>query len=69
MQGKSWTGCQAFARHTHSHTTDLEMTISMKHISLDWGKKPKYPEEMPGMGGIFKLHTHRAEVGIDQLTL
>ncbi|KAK3506896.1 hypothetical protein QTP70_031033, partial [Hemibagrus guttatus] len=33
---------------TQSHTTDnLEMPINIPCMSLDWGRKPEYPEETP----------------------
>ncbi|KAK3540674.1 hypothetical protein QTP70_034595, partial [Hemibagrus guttatus] len=36
---------------TQSHTTDnLEMPINLPCMSLDWGRKPEYPEETPRHG-------------------
>ncbi|KAK3551379.1 hypothetical protein QTP70_016643 [Hemibagrus guttatus] len=60
MQDTPWTECQPIAGHTHihshsltqSHTTDnLEMPINLPCMSLDWGRKPEYPEETPGALG------------------
>ncbi|KAK3562423.1 hypothetical protein QTP86_034065, partial [Hemibagrus guttatus] len=64
--------------HTHSHsltqsyTTDnLEMPINLPCMSLDWGRKPEYPEETPEARGEHanSTHTPTAEAGIKPPTL
>ncbi|XP_053468215.1 uncharacterized protein LOC128600070 isoform X2 [Ictalurus furcatus] len=38
--------------HTHSYTTDtLDMPVSLPCMSLDWGRKPEYPEETTAARG------------------
>ncbi|KAK3568936.1 hypothetical protein QTP86_020637 [Hemibagrus guttatus] len=55
---------------THSHTTDnLEMPINLQRMSLDWGKKPEYPEETPEAWGEHANSTHTAEAGLKPPTL
>ncbi|KAK3526110.1 hypothetical protein QTP70_015966, partial [Hemibagrus guttatus] len=62
---------------TQSYTTgNLEMPINLPCMSLDWGRKSEYPEEMGrtckyprGMGRTCKLQTHMAEAGIEPPTL
>ncbi|KAK3575304.1 hypothetical protein QTP86_023420 [Hemibagrus guttatus] len=61
--------------HTHSHslmqshTTDnLEMPINLQCMSLDWERKPEYPEETPE-AREHANSTHTAEVGIKPPTL
>ncbi|KAK3539121.1 hypothetical protein QTP86_025059 [Hemibagrus guttatus] len=51
--------------HTHSHslmqshTTDnLEMPINLPCMSLDWRRKPEYPEETPEARGEHANSTH-----------
>ncbi|KAK3542198.1 hypothetical protein QTP86_018490, partial [Hemibagrus guttatus] len=45
---------------TQSHTTDkLEMPINLPCMSLDWGRKPEYPEETPEARGEHTNSTHR----------
>ncbi|KAK3533408.1 hypothetical protein QTP70_019484, partial [Hemibagrus guttatus] len=51
--------------HTHSltqsrnHTTDnLEMPINLQCMSLDWARKPEYPEETPEAWGEHANSTH-----------
>ncbi|XP_053489801.1 EEF1A lysine methyltransferase 2 isoform X1 [Ictalurus furcatus] len=39
---------------------NLEMPISLEHISLDWGRKPEYPEEPPEAQGE---HANSARTG------
>ncbi|KAK3524842.1 hypothetical protein QTP86_007580 [Hemibagrus guttatus] len=42
-----------------THTTDnLEMPISLQCMSLDWGRKPEYPEESPEARGEHANSTH-----------
>ncbi|KAK3570988.1 hypothetical protein QTP86_033196 [Hemibagrus guttatus] len=51
---------------TQSHTTDnLEMTINLPRMSLDWGRKPEYPEETPEAWREHANSTHTAEAGIE----
>ncbi|KAK3568889.1 hypothetical protein QTP86_019582, partial [Hemibagrus guttatus] len=53
---------------TQSHTTDnLEMPINLPRMSLDWGRKPEYPEETPKAEHANSTHT--AEAGIEPPTL
>ncbi|KAK3549368.1 hypothetical protein QTP70_035067, partial [Hemibagrus guttatus] len=53
-----------------SHNTDnLEMPINLQCISLDWGRKPEYPEETPEARGEHANSTHTAEAGIEPPTL
>ncbi|KAK3515479.1 hypothetical protein QTP70_023002, partial [Hemibagrus guttatus] len=55
---------------THTYTTDnLEMPINLQCMSLDWGRKPEYPEETRDTGRTCKLHTHMADAGIEPPTL
>ncbi|KAK3561378.1 hypothetical protein QTP86_033120, partial [Hemibagrus guttatus] len=75
-QDTPWTECQPIAGHTHthsltqSHTTDnLEMPINLPCMSLDWGRKPEYPEETPEARGEHANSTHTAEAGIEPPTL
>ncbi|KAK3529003.1 hypothetical protein QTP70_014397, partial [Hemibagrus guttatus] len=51
--------------HTHSHsltqshiTDNLEMPINLPCMSLDWGRKPEYPEETPKARGEHANSTH-----------
>ncbi|KAK3563588.1 hypothetical protein QTP86_031457 [Hemibagrus guttatus] len=45
--------------HSHSHTTDnLEMPINLPCMSLDWGRKPEYPERTPEAWGEHANSTH-----------
>ncbi|MCI4389346.1 hypothetical protein PGIGA_G00096950 [Pangasianodon gigas] len=45
--------------HTHSRTMDnLEMPVSLQHMSLYWGRKPEYPEETPEARGEHANSTH-----------
>ncbi|KAK3523181.1 hypothetical protein QTP86_021717 [Hemibagrus guttatus] len=67
------THCRA---HTHSHaltqshTTDnLEMPINLQCMSLDWGRKPEYPEETPKARGEHANSTRTAEAGTEPPTL
>ncbi|KAK3542796.1 hypothetical protein QTP70_002997 [Hemibagrus guttatus] len=54
---------------TQSHTTDnLEMPINLQCMSLDWGRKPEYPEEAPEAWGKHANSTHMAEAGIEPPT-
>ncbi|KAF4078686.1 hypothetical protein AMELA_G00201870, partial [Ameiurus melas] len=64
-EGKPWMGCQSIAghNHTHPHTTD---TISLQCMSLDWGRKPKYPEETPKAQGEHADSTHTQGHGKNQ---
>ncbi|KAK3534223.1 hypothetical protein QTP86_007022 [Hemibagrus guttatus] len=56
--------------HSHSHTTDkLEMPINLQCMSLDWGRKPEYPEETPKARGEHANSTHTVEAGIEPSTL
>ncbi|KAK3525357.1 hypothetical protein QTP86_031087 [Hemibagrus guttatus] len=62
-QDTPWTECQPITGHTHtlihSHTTDnLEMPINLQCMSLDWGRKPEYPEETPEARGEHANSTH-----------
>ncbi|KAK3552950.1 hypothetical protein QTP86_029642 [Hemibagrus guttatus] len=44
---------------TQSHTTDnLEMPINLQCMSLDWRRKPEYPEETPEARGEHANSTH-----------
>ncbi|KAK3548716.1 hypothetical protein QTP70_017267, partial [Hemibagrus guttatus] len=55
---------------TQSHTTDnLEMPINLPCMSLNWGRKPEYPEETPEARGEHANSTHTAEAGIEPPTL
>ncbi|KAK3560175.1 hypothetical protein QTP86_034675, partial [Hemibagrus guttatus] len=50
--GRSANPSQGTHTHSHSHTTDnLEMPINLQCMSLDWGRKPEYPEETPEARG------------------
>lgn len=31
--------------HSYTHSHNLEMPNSLQHISLDWGRKPEFPED------------------------
>ncbi|KAK3565656.1 hypothetical protein QTP86_013912, partial [Hemibagrus guttatus] len=75
-QDTPWTECQPIAGHTHTlihsrnHTTDnLEMPINLPCMSLDWGRKPEYPEETPEARGEHGNSTHTTEAGIKPPTL
>ncbi|KAK3548987.1 hypothetical protein QTP70_024814, partial [Hemibagrus guttatus] len=72
--GQSANPSQGTYTHSHSltqsHTTDnLEMPINLQCISLDWGRKPEYPEETPEARGEHANSTHTAEAGIEPPTL
>ncbi|KAK3522218.1 hypothetical protein QTP70_032800, partial [Hemibagrus guttatus] len=55
---------------SHSHTTDnLEMPINLPRMSLDWERKPEYPEETPEAQGEHANSTNTAEAGIKPPTL
>ncbi|KAF4089172.1 hypothetical protein AMELA_G00063740 [Ameiurus melas] len=65
-RGTPWTGCQSIAghnnthTHTYSYTTDtLDTPISLPCMSLDWERKPEYPEETPAARGehVNSAHT------------
>ncbi|KAK3520536.1 hypothetical protein QTP70_025774 [Hemibagrus guttatus] len=45
------------------------MPINLPCMSLDWGRKPEYPEETPEARGEHANSTHTAEVGIEPPTL
>ncbi|KAK3565929.1 hypothetical protein QTP86_021446, partial [Hemibagrus guttatus] len=45
------------------------MPINLQCMSLDWGRKPEYPEETPEAQGEHANSTHTAEVGIEPPTL
>ncbi|KAK3542057.1 hypothetical protein QTP86_011358 [Hemibagrus guttatus] len=52
------------------HTTDnLEMPINLPYMTLDWGRKPEYPEETPEARGEHANSTHTAEAGNEPPTL
>ncbi|KAK3573585.1 hypothetical protein QTP86_028799 [Hemibagrus guttatus] len=74
-QDTPWTECQPIAGHTHthslihSHTHNLEMPINLPCMSLDWGRKPEYPEETPEARGEHANSTHTTEAGIEHPTL
>ncbi|KAK3575410.1 hypothetical protein QTP86_026243, partial [Hemibagrus guttatus] len=72
--GRSANPSQGTHTHSHSltqsHTTDnLEMPINLPCMSLDWGRKPEYPEETPEARGEYANSTHMAEAGIKPPTL
>ncbi|KAF4077238.1 hypothetical protein AMELA_G00205710 [Ameiurus melas] len=47
--------------HTHLYATDtLDMSIILPCMSLDWGRKPEYPEETPAARGG---HANSAHTG------
>ncbi|KAK3507610.1 hypothetical protein QTP70_030801, partial [Hemibagrus guttatus] len=48
---------------------NLEMPINLPCMSLDWGRKPEYPEETPKGRGEHANSTHTAEAGIEPPTL
>ncbi|KAF4073907.1 hypothetical protein AMELA_G00248550 [Ameiurus melas] len=57
-RGTPWTGCQSITGHNHIHTHPFihygqftNLPINLPCMSLDWGRKPEYPEE------TCKLHT------------
>ncbi|KAK3549224.1 hypothetical protein QTP70_034222 [Hemibagrus guttatus] len=45
------------------------MPINLPCMSLDWGRKPEYPEETPEAQGEHANSTHTAEAGIEPPTL
>ncbi|KAK3557915.1 hypothetical protein QTP86_003311 [Hemibagrus guttatus] len=45
------------------------MPINLQCMSLDWGRKPEYPEETPKARGEHANSTHTAETGIEPPTL
>ncbi|KAK3533813.1 hypothetical protein QTP70_031071, partial [Hemibagrus guttatus] len=65
-QDTPWTECQPIAGHTPDN---LEMPINLQCMSLDWGRKPEYPEETPEAWGEHANATHTAEAGIEPPTL
>ncbi|KAK3566066.1 hypothetical protein QTP86_025235 [Hemibagrus guttatus] len=68
--GRSANPSQGAHTHTQSHTTDnLEMPINLPCMSLDWGRKPEYPEETPEARGEYANSTHTVEAGIEPPTL
>ncbi|KAK3515771.1 hypothetical protein QTP70_031485, partial [Hemibagrus guttatus] len=66
-QDRPWTECQPITGHTHT-TDNLEMPINPPHMSLDWGRKPEYPEETPKAQGK-KTPANMVEAGIKPPTL
>ncbi|KAK3533818.1 hypothetical protein QTP70_031074, partial [Hemibagrus guttatus] len=66
-QDTPWTECQPITGHTHYD--NLEMPINLPCMSLDWGRKPEYPEETPEARGEHANSTHTAEAGIEPPTL
>ncbi|KAK3571658.1 hypothetical protein QTP86_015973 [Hemibagrus guttatus] len=61
-------GCQPIAGHTHT-PDNLEMLINLPCTSLDWERKPEYPEKTPEAQGEHANSTHTAEAGIEPPTL
>ncbi|KAK3559525.1 hypothetical protein QTP86_013704 [Hemibagrus guttatus] len=50
--------------HAITHYGQFKMPINLQCMSLDWGRKPEYPEETPEARGEHANSTHTAEVGI-----